>query len=204
MLGTIFSIAVKTAYNALQEDQELKDQIIGNFKNIVSDNIKKFSKFVDGNGNVDVEEEWAFAIRWVLNLVSVYGHSAQANSSTSEIEEEFIGTIVESFLLSEDNAILTPEMLEHASLKRKDVKKMLYESFANPVPLTDIAKYAIELESEDYFYQAACEMACCDEVIDGDERSFLDCFAKLLEIDPIDQRRIEGKARAAASSMMAR
>ena len=89
--------------------------------------------------------------------------------------------------------VLTDEMLKLADTSKKKVKKRLMSRFNTPLSFKKITKYAIAEELEEKFYELSCAMVIADGKIDGEEREFLDEFAKAIDLIKYDKKSIERK-----------
>ena len=123
--------------------------------------------------------------------VSVWGQSALADEVIHELEEQALVEMLEILVFDHENGLLPPQLLEQIGMKRKEVKKLLHETFINPISIEEIVEYAQEEEMEEVFYQQACWAISSDEKIEDNEKRFLNNFAKELGISKLDKNRIE-------------
>jgi len=122
-------------------------------------------------------------------IASVLGQSALADGVVNEEEEDEAWEVLQKACF-DDGGILTTEILEFGGIKKKDIKKQLTSKFNKPNNLKKIAKYAIEKELEEDFYEMACIIISSDNEINEDEKEFIAEFAKILELSRFDVKRL--------------
>ncbi len=154
--------------------------------------IKKLYNYLDKDGDGDVDQDDVNLISEYANmLVSIWGQAAAADGVTEECEEEAVCGLIGDVIFGGNEPVFHLDLLQKFGIKKKELKKSLWEKFENPEPLNLIAKYAEDKELEDIFYSQACAVIYCDKEVNDKERQFLDEFAKALELLNIDKKRIE-------------
>jgi len=143
----------------------------------------------DNDGDFDANDVENLIVRGEM-YASILGLVSQVDDDESEIEEEQAMDILDEICFSK---ILTDEILSVAELKKKDVKKRIVKKFGDPYSLKKIAKYAVENEMEEKFYELACLMTMADNKIDKEERELLDEFGKTLDLSKFDIKSLERK-----------
>jgi len=143
----------------------------------------------DKDGDVDTQDIENLIERGEM-FASILGLVSQVDDEVSEVEEEQAWDLLEKICFS---TILTDKVLEVAQIKKKDVKKRIMQKFADPSSSKKIAKYAIEKELEEKFYELSCLITVADNKITEEEREFLDEFGKALELSKFDIKGIERK-----------
>ena len=104
---------------------------------------------------------------------------------------EAVYDLIEEVFFGADDSIFDKAFLEKFGIRKKELKKKLWEKFENPETLKKIAKYAEENELEEVFYEQACAVIFCDNELHPEERRFLDAFAQMLDLLKFDKQRIE-------------
>jgi len=180
--------AITTVGGKILSNEKVKEGIsLG-----VNMGIKKLHNYLDMDGDGDVDQDDLSIITEYANmLVSIWGQAAMADGVTEECEEEAVCELIEDIIFGGNAPVFHPELLQKFGLKKKELKKTLWEKFENPESLNLIAKYADDNELEDILYSQACAVIYCDKIVNDKERGFLDKFAQSLDLLNIDKRRIE-------------
>jgi len=142
---------------------------------------------MDGDNDFDADDA-EIIFHQAKMFISVWGHAALSSGEINKEEEEAVAKLLEN-LVFED--MLTDETIELLGKRKKVIKKELINFFEKPLSLKKIAKYAEEAELEEVFYGHACLICESDDLIEDDERAFLDYFAELLDINKFDKKNIE-------------
>ena len=123
-------------------------------------------------------------------IVSILAQGAYADNDLSEEEETICFQIINNFIFS-DNGIFPKDKIDSSPYTSKELKKIISDTFKNPISLKKIALYAIEREEEESFYLYAYSVVSIDDDINDLERDFLKRFGELLELESFDKNNIE-------------
>ena len=189
-MSLLFALA-KVGGQILANEKVMEEISVG-----VTKGIQKLNNFFDVDGDGDVDQDDLQLMREYADmLVSIWGQSAMADGVTAECEVEAVYDLIEDIFFGANEPLFDKAFLEKFGIKKKELKKSLWEKFENPETLKKIAKYAEDNELEDIFYKQACAVIFCDHEVNSEERQFLDAFAQLLDLVKFDQRRIENEYR---------
>ncbi len=162
----------------------------------VTKGIRKLNNLFDMDGDGDVDQDDLNLMREYADmLVSIWGQAAMADGVTAECEEEAVYDLIEDIFFGANEPLFDKALLEDFGIKKKELKKSLWEKFESPETLKKIAKYAEDNELEDIFYKQACAVIFCDNEVNSEERQFLDAFAQMLDLLKFDKRRLENEYR---------
>jgi hypothetical protein len=150
--------------------------------------IDSFIGWLDRNENeIDTND----FIDYFNALASLWGQSAQCDSPLTEEEETFIGSLInDCFIPSDKELCISQKMLEKIGFKKKQMKKLMFDSVHRPMILKDICRVADKLEEEEYFYFQACMVTLCDGELKEEEDQFLIDLAERFELTKLDRIRI--------------
>lgn len=123
-------------------------------------------------------------------IVSTLAQGAYADNDLSDDEESICFEIINNFIFS-DNGIFPEDKVKSSPYTKKELKKIISDTFKKPITLKKIATYAIEKEEEESFYLYAYSVVTIDDDINDSEREFLNRFCELLELESFDKKNIE-------------
>lgn len=142
----------------------------------------------DQDGDFDNDDKTNL-LQYAEMIASVLGQAAMADGVVNAEEEDEAWEVLQRACF-DNGGILTSDILEIGNIRKKDVKKQLTSKFNKPNSLRKIAKYAIEKELEEDFYEMACIIISSDNEINEDEKEFIVEFAEVLELSRFDVKRI--------------
>lgn len=155
--------------------------------------LNKIGSYLDTDGGGDLDrDDLTTLLEYADIIASILGNAAMADGIFNEEEEDEAWDVLHRACF-ENGGILTNDILERGNLKNKDVKKKLTEKFNKAIGIKKIARYAVEKELEEDFYEMACIIVSADNTINEDEKEFLLEFSRLLEMSRYDLKRINKK-----------
>jgi uncharacterized membrane protein YkvA (DUF1232 family) len=138
------------------------------------------------NEKLDIDND----LKSMKIIVSTLAQGAYADNNLSEEEETICFEIFDKFIFS-SNGVFSKDKIESLSYSKKELKKIIADTFENPLSLKEIANYAMEQEEEESFYLYAYSVVSIDDDINDSEREFLNHFGELLELESFDKKNIE-------------
>ena len=138
------------------------------------------------NEKVDTDND----LKSMKIIVSTLAQGAYSDNDLSEEEETICFEIFDKFIFS-SNGIFSKDKIDSSPYSKKELKKIISDTFENPISLNEIAEYAIEQEEEESFYLYAYSVVSIDDDINDSEREFLNHFGELLELESFDKNNIE-------------
>lgn len=129
-------------------------------------------------------------LKQVKAMVSVLSLSASSDNEITSEEENRALQLIDYFVFS-DEGYCPDSFLKQNKMKKKEVKKLIQQCFDNPLPLDEIAEIVDKMESEESTYYYAYAIAQTDNLINSQEREFLNQLAKALDIQELNKKQIE-------------
>jgi len=181
--------AIATVAQAIVTNKQFQSALIS----VSSQGINKLVSLFDSNGDGSFnEDEFNNLLEYANMIASILGHAAIVDGIVQEKEREVASNLLEHTCF-DVGGIFNVETLKIGKFNKDELKKQLIGMFYNPYPLKKIAKYAIEKELEDNFYEFSCIIVSADEEIRLEERDFLDELKNVLGLSKFDVVRIENK-----------
>ncbi len=179
-----------SAVNELAKSEEVRSAI----SNVANQGFNKLNSLFDSKDDEDNSDSSHFSdiLEYTGMVASVLGQAALADGVVNEEEEDEAWELLEEVCFG-DEGVFTTELLESEGVRKKDIKKELTKKFNKPNSLKKIAKYAIDTETEEDFYEMGCLIVASDNDINEEEKEFIAEFAEILELSRFDVKRLNKK-----------
>ncbi|MCD8402678.1 tellurite resistance TerB family protein [Tenacibaculum finnmarkense] len=156
--------------------------------------VKELRRDTKGGGlgfDRDGDMDFNVAFEYSNIYSSIIGHIAHVDNDEIQGDEmDAASKIINNNIFSEDG-ILRNNIIMTSDLSKKKIRKDVYGKIETPYSLKKIAKYAINREKEEIFYQVAYTIATADRAVSKNEIGFLKDFAKQLKLSKFDIKNIE-------------
>lgn len=166
-------------------------EALSNFKKLGTEISEKFID-TDNDGDFDMDD---FNTLYELSGVyaSIIGHVATLDHEEAQETELDVGLEIINKICFSENGFLNEDIIAFSRKSKKEIRNSVFEKIEHPFSLKKISKKAIEMETEEEFYEIACSVVLADNEVSENEREFLDHFAKELSLSKFDVKVIEKK-----------